>query len=180
MNKKSALPIFLFILFGLMKNTVFASDLYGGIAYQEVISGDNCGYEGKETVVVIRANAAWEKFWSRIKIETFPEPAPSLPKIDFEKEMVIACLMGVQSTGGYTIQVKKIEEGAGWLYVFLETNGGGGLATQEFTSPYQIVRLQKTDLPLSVQVAEHSVKNHSLSAKEAGAFLSKDVSKKAP
>jgi len=103
--------------------------------------------------VAIRTEAEWHAFWRRHASNTQLPRAP--PAVDFSAEMVICVFMGTQSTGGYSIEIKSIEQGASGLRVICETTSPrGGLTTQALTQPYHMVRVANSDAPLEFAVSE--------------------------
>jgi len=103
--------------------------------------------------VAIRTEAEWHAFWRRHTSNTQPPRAP--PAVDFSAEMAVCVFMGTQSTGGYSIQIKSIEQGASGLRVVCETTSPrGGLTTQALTQPYHMVRVANSDASLEFVVSE--------------------------
>jgi len=112
-------------------------------------------YSGIEDArqVAIRTEAEWHAFWRRHTSNTQPPRAP--PAVDFSAEMAVCVFMGTQSTGGYSIRIKSIEQGASGLSVSCETTSPrGGLTTQALTQPYHMVRIASSDAPLEFVVNE--------------------------
>src|SRR5215510_9631615 len=59
------------------------------------------------TQIVIRSQNDWAALWSRhIRTQIAPPPPPS---VDFSRDMVLALFMGQRPTGGYAIEVTRIE-----------------------------------------------------------------------
>ena len=57
---------------------------------------------------VINSPGDWKKLWSKhVRKQT---PKPPLPEVDFKKNEIIAIFAGNKPTGGYTVQIKKIED----------------------------------------------------------------------
>lgn len=84
---------------------------------------------------------------------------PPGTRVDWNREMVIAALMGTQNTGGYSIQIKGIERKqmmtilpvpgpppSYYLEVQVErrTPPPGSIVTMALTSPFHVVKLAKT------------------------------------
>ena len=87
---------------------------------------------------VFRDTASWKAFWEKARGYLPPE----LRKIDFEKEVVIAVLAGEKRTGGWKIEVAKVERTPeGGLLVTVREKGPapGAITTQALTYPYHIV-----------------------------------------
>jgi hypothetical protein len=101
-------------------------------------------------LVVIRTEKEWEEFWRLHKKPFLTEQ--QIPPVDFKHEMVIAVLSGEKRTGGYGIEITRVEENLekGQLEVFfLETHPSPkSMVIQALTQPYHIVKLKKVDVPL--------------------------------
>lgn len=95
---------------------------------------------------VIKTEGEWEKLWKRHgAIRVPPEPAPA---VDFEKEMVVAVFMGQKSTGGYAIEIKRIETTALRLRIIVERKepGPDAIVTQALTAPFHFVAVGRSEL----------------------------------
>jgi hypothetical protein len=95
--------------------------------------------------LVIKNRGIWEWFWAIHNAGR--EPQPSLPDIDFSKEMVIAAILGTQRSGGGPpgTQVLEIntDEGGNCLHVLIQDNyEEGKISTPVITNPFHIVRLE--------------------------------------
>jgi len=92
---------------------------------------------------VIRDEEGWVALWKEHTSIIFP--APPLPAIDFNREMVIAVFAGEQPTGGYVVtvtEVKQLEEGRGLkVYYTVEAPGSECFVEQIFTQPFHIIKL---------------------------------------
>lgn len=93
----------------------------------------------------------------------------SVGPVDWKREMVVAVLMGGQPSGGYSVRVESIVEsivlrpGHGYgdeeplpipaLEVRYRTEAPDGAATQAFTWPYHIVKLERRKEPVRFVVA---------------------------
>ncbi len=83
--------------------------------------------------------------WSDLWTEMFPTQMIA-SAIDFDNKILIAAFQGQKSTGGYSIEITKIEEIDNKIIVNIAENepGRNCIVTQAFTSPYHIVELDKT------------------------------------
>jgi hypothetical protein len=99
--------------------------------------------------VVIRTEEEWERLWTLHKSTV--SPAPKVPAVDFQQEMILAVFSGDRRTGGYGIEIQKIEEDPerGQLSVyFLETEPPPrSMVIQAFNQPCHLVRTEKINLP---------------------------------
>jgi len=99
---------------------------------------------------LIKTEKEWENFWGLHKAPFVSKK--QIPLIDFEQEMIIAVFSGEKKTGGYGIEITKIEENRekGELIVlFLETQPPPkAMLTQALTQPYHIVKTRRIDFPV--------------------------------
>lgn len=106
---------------------------------------DKGSYSGHQTRkdYFIRNDVSWKGLWE-ITFGIYT-PKHESPEINFSKDMVIAVYMGMQTTGGYGIEIKKILENKKSIDVLVEEHSPkpGFMYTQALTRPYHIV---KTDM----------------------------------
>ncbi|MFH0791079.1 MAG: alpha/beta fold hydrolase, partial [Candidatus Omnitrophota bacterium] len=104
----------------------------------------------QQELLVITDNVTWQRVWTGYMGSS--DLAPTLPAIDFSKEMVIAVFMGQKPTSGYSISITKIEEYPDKLrvYVYEEKPNFeiGQVVSEVLTFPYHIVKLNKFTLPV--------------------------------
>ena len=112
--------------------------------------GYNCGYT-KATRMILYTEDQWKEIWGKAQVLRLPKP--ELPKIDFEKEMVIAVFMGERSSGGYSIEIIKIIRTEKEIVVEVEEKEppSESLRTMALTQPYHIVVIKKSPLPIRFQ-----------------------------
>lgn len=88
----------------------------------------------------IQCKADWETFWK--KHTGNPKSKP--PKVDFRWNTVVAICLGEKRSGGYSIEVKGVEDTGEDLLIFTEkTTPQGGSATMAFSQPFCIIKLKK-------------------------------------
>ncbi|MBU3979022.1 protease inhibitor I42 family protein [Patescibacteria group bacterium] len=106
----------------------------------ETIIRDYNSNQTAQNNYVIKSEAEWIPVLQKTNAGL---PAP----IDFNKEIVIAVFQGEKSTGGYSIEIQKIIENENNIEVFVnETSPGKNcMVTQAFTSPFQVVKVQRSD-----------------------------------
>src|SRR5713226_8725464 len=111
-----------------------------------------------ELRIVIRDRQTWGSVWKRIcRLDPFHDPYPSLlplPEIDFSSEMLVVVSMGQRPNGGYRIIVNSARERDNQLEVEVHNISSCGLTPQVMTAPIDIVRLTKTDLPVTFREVE--------------------------
>ena len=85
--------------------------------------------------LVIRSVTQWQALWDDIVAGISPKP--SLPPVDFTREMVVFTGMGVRNTGGYSITIPAAFEHEGTVYVAVHevSPERSCLLTQALTSP---------------------------------------------
>lgn len=85
----------------------------------------------------------------------FGANATSTPVINFGQQEVVGIFAGEKPTGGYAIKVTKVEDSATerTIHVTLVVPGANCMTTQSVTSPYTIISLSPSLLPLTHQDA---------------------------
>jgi hypothetical protein len=112
------------------------------VKFETVVKGTNSGIRRAETKVVT-SDKEWEQFWKQHSSITSPSPAA--PKVDFAKQVVVVVMTGEKMTGGYTVEVTRIElkkETATVHYKETkpkETN----FTIQVLTQPFHFVRMDR-------------------------------------
>lgn len=118
------------------------------VAYQSLGAGANSGAPmgapGGAENVVVKDDAGWRALVGR------HGAVGQLTKPNFQSEMAIGVFMGPRPTGGYSIAVTSIDQSAGELVVTVQARSPapGMIVTQAFTSPWQVVTLAKSSLPV--------------------------------
>lgn len=92
---------------------------------------------------VINDSESFKRLWKDIHANR--TPLPELPEVDFTEYTVIAAMMGVQSSGGHTIEILEIAEADNVVGVKIEENvpGSDCVTTAALTSPFHIIKIQK-------------------------------------
>lgn len=96
--------------------------------------------------IIIKSEKKWENIWRLHKAPLVPEK--QIPLIDFRQEMIVAVFSGEKKTGGYGIEITKIEENryrTELIVYFLEAQPrSNAIVTQALTQPYHIVKAART------------------------------------
>ena len=124
------------------------------IPFQTVDMGSHSGIQQEEAQVFkIESQAQWEDFWARHTSPT--DPAPPLPSVDFAAEMVIAVVDKNQPSAGYSLEITAIQETEGELQVRVlqRLPGRGCIVAPVITQPFHIVRLARSGLEPSLDIA---------------------------
>ena len=92
----------------------------------------------------IQSEEDWEKCWKNIHSQSIP--VPKLPQINFEEDMLVACFMGSQNSGGYSIHVDQVisDEDGVIVRVTHTAPGENCIKTMALSQPYVIVKIDKT------------------------------------
>lgn len=71
---------------------------------------------------------------------------PQVPRVDFQRETLVAIFVGTRSTGGYSVNVNQVTEENGELYldVTFGSPAPGAITTQALTSPWIMVRVLRS------------------------------------
>jgi PrcB C-terminal len=97
--------------------------------------------------LLIRTEKEWENLWRLHKAPFVPEKR--IPLIDFGQEMIVAVFSGEKKTGGYSIEITKIQEdrkSMELIVLFHETRPpSNAMVTQALTQPYHIAKMARTD-----------------------------------
>lgn len=116
--------------------------------WREIASGSQSNIE-KASRQVIQSQEEWRKWWERhnaveefIDGETVPKQPP---KVDFDKETVLAATLGRRSTGGYSIRFTEIDREGNALTATLQITSPGpdDLVTMALTSPFAVIAVPK-------------------------------------
>ncbi len=97
--------------------------------------------------VVIKDKTDWERLWGAHQAQSQP-PRP-IPEIDFAREMVIFVAMGQQFTGGFAIEIEKVEAARRRLRIAFRRKAppSGAMVSQALSAPFEIVAVPKSNLP---------------------------------
>lgn len=109
--------------------------------------GQQSGHQSASNQV-IQTQDAWVKLWQLHRPGKQGEG--TLPKVDFEKETVLAVFDGTRNTGGFAVEIQSVREMAGKLTVqVLRTRpSADGALIQVLTSPFHLVAIPKSTLPV--------------------------------
>jgi hypothetical protein len=104
-------------------------------------------------VFIFTNHATWQQFWQSIKILDLNLQKPPAPQFDFERRALIGVTSGSRSTGGYALQVDKIEVvGDSWVLHYTElVPGRNCLVTQSPTTPTAFIAVEVPVLPIKLQ-----------------------------
>jgi hypothetical protein len=120
------------------------------VAFATVDQGFSSGISDRRFIAV-KTQKEWESLWREHK--SVGSPGKGVPAIDLKQEMVIGVFSGEQRTGGYGIEITKIEADPAKnrlnIY-FRETSPPpDSMVVQMLTQPYHIVKLKRVDFPVT-------------------------------
>ena len=124
------------------------SGMAAALELRELKQGQHSGAQ-KPAREVARTQAEWTALGQRLGGARVRPAAPP-PKVDFEKEMVLAVAMGTRRTGGYGIRILEAREEQGKLKVTVveQKPPPDALTIQVLTSPFHCVAVKKSALPV--------------------------------
>ena len=91
----------------------------------------------------IEDRAQLEQVWAL----AYGQTVTALPNVDFETENVLAVFGGQKNSGGHSVAVKEIVDTGDTRRITLTHTAPGSscITTQSLTSPFQFVRVSKSD-----------------------------------
>jgi PrcB C-terminal len=121
----------------------------GPVEFESLVRQEQTGLVEPEQRV-IRTEQAWSEAWKQIM--TYRIPAPELPAVDFERDMVVLVALGERPTAGYAVEVVSIQRDGAFLRVVArETKPSADMAQATvLTHPVHAVRVPRSDGPVEV------------------------------
>jgi hypothetical protein len=123
----------------------------GGIHAQETMKLRNLAQGqvsgiGEPRRQVVQDPVIWAQIWAKHSAGQVPKPPA--PKVDFQTEMVIVVTMGTKNTGGYAIEIKRVEPAGERLKIQVQQTSPppDALVTMALTAPFHFVAVPKIDL----------------------------------
>jgi len=97
---------------------------------------------------VIRDSTAWRRIWERINRPFMP--APSLPVIDFDREMIVVASLGTRPSGGYDVVINGAEQDSTGIQISIRvaTPAAGCPVSAVTTQPIDLARIAASDQPV--------------------------------
>lgn len=104
------------------------------------------------TQVLVTNATQWNELWQRHQVDR--TPPESVPKIDFEKESVIFVTLGRKRTGGYAVEIAKVQDTGKVTEVLVRTRAPkpGGFQLQALSVPFHIVAVPKIAGPVEFRI----------------------------
>jgi hypothetical protein len=116
------------------------------IDFTTIAQGTNSGYQSASRTGIDNLEE-WVDFWQQHTCNV--EPPPPVPQVDFTRYSVVAVFAGEQPTGGYSIEILRVETGDSQTQEQLAVTvqhrqpGAGDLVTEALTYPYHMIRIPK-------------------------------------
>jgi len=107
----------------------------------------------RPSIEVAADRAGWEALWARVHPPSLENEAPPPPELDTASDVAVGVFQGIKPTGGYSVAVSSVRArgNAVEVAVRLTEPSPGSMVTQAFTSPYQLVRISRSDLGIRGQ-----------------------------
>ena len=121
------------------------------IPFSVILQGEHSNVD-KQKNIIITNNEELSSFYSKINMTRTPDFP--VPKVNFKKNIVLGLFMGTKTTGGYSIEIDKIESYKNEIIVFYKEKSPKGMATMVITQPCLIVSIPKKDLPIRFKKVE--------------------------
>ncbi|OIQ37626.1 MAG: hypothetical protein BM563_08115 [Bacteroidetes bacterium MedPE-SWsnd-G1] len=137
---KYVLYIITFLIFGCASGK--QQNYTQEIQFETLVQGSNGGYLNNEFIIVKNQDELKTVYTQINKVR---KPGFPIPKIDFEKELILALFLGEKTTGGHAISITKIIETIDEVQVFVQTNAPDGMATSAMTQPYYFCKIPRTE-----------------------------------
>jgi hypothetical protein len=127
-----------------------ASNTATGYSFVTLGKGSQSGVRERK-FVVIKSESNWQALWNSHVSMSVPPKQP--PVVDFQTEMIVAVFSGEKSTGGYSIEISRIQEDSSKhaleVIVHERKPPAGAMVIQALTQPYHIVKLTRIELPVA-------------------------------
>lgn len=118
------------------------------VEFTTISQGANSGHNEKKDYVITNEDE-WKKLWAQVHANV--EPKPELPKVDFEKETVLAVFKGQQTSGGHSISITDVMKKGDVCSTQVKevSPDPGGMMSMGFSQPYHIVKVPKMEAKVS-------------------------------
>ncbi len=127
----------------------------GGVAGVNVLDTGNHSSMKNQQYVDVHNQADFAALWTK----TFKGfPAPTMPQVDFSKDMVVGAFLGEQNHGGYLIRIKKIDSSGTTTNVTVEVTipGTNCRYPNAFSQPYMFATIPASSKPVNFNVTQRN------------------------
>jgi hypothetical protein len=116
-------------------------------SFTVIAEGQDSGNVDRRTNYRIMTDDDFVALWSLV----YAGGGPAVPSVDFSKNEVIAVFDGSHSSGGYKVSVTDVMDmnGKRTVSILRESPDANCPVTDAITSPFQIIVVPKTALPLT-------------------------------
>jgi hypothetical protein len=120
-------------------------DLHEDLPFRTLARGSVSGIT-VATNLVIRTESQWAAVWRWHQSNGEPKTTP--PAVDFKNEMVVGALMGLKPTGGYEIDIQRIEPSPTGVNISINRTlpGPDSTLSQAYAAPFHFVAACKTPI----------------------------------
>lgn len=123
-----------------------------GITFTTIQSGTQSRIT-QRGVRILETEGLLQRAWAQVTGDS-PQSAP-IRSIDWKTEKAVLIHLGSRPTGGYSIAVRRIERADAWngkIIAEETTPGPGEVTTQAQTSPWVLIKVNRTAADLSLSV----------------------------
>ena len=113
--------------------------------YVEILSGSHSNFE-KKSFMAIESMEELDSIYSILNKTITPKH--KIPKVNFDKEIVVGLFMGTKSSGGYAIKIDHIQSDGNFTAIFINETKPTGMATSVITQPFYLARINKPTKPI--------------------------------
>lgn len=108
--------------------------------------------------LIIRKQDEWAKLWNKHTSTRMPHPAA--PVIDFTENIILAVFMGEKASGGFAVEITRVEKCGDELVVFFSEvePPADAVVTAVLTQPYHIIKIEKIALKTKFKKSEEERK----------------------
>ena len=120
------------------------------IGVKEIYSSINCGSRQQETLSVwINTQNQLNSIWQSLHSIRLGGNSPSAPHVDFTTHNVFLIRMGIQKSGGYSLDLAEeastVKDKTATIHVSWIQPEEGAFVTQALTSPCLLLKIEKGD-----------------------------------
>lgn len=108
----------------------------------------------KQELVIVKSAGDWQKLWERHCSREIGEKPP-LPKVDFDRYVLVAAFAGSKPTGGYSVSLTGRQGPREFsVTATLEKPAKGEILAQAFTYPFAMEAFPRSTKPMRVRWVE--------------------------
>lgn len=145
-------PLLAFVLFPLLAagcrhsspDTRSEASQPSGVAAQTVLRAAHTALRG-ERALVVRDEDEWRALWQ--EHASMQIPAPEAPPIDFTRQMVVGVVLRTCPTGGFGVEVLRVEARDGRLRVVARRHDppAGSVQAMVLSKPVHLVAVERSE-----------------------------------